>query len=179
MLQVSLTDRSDQLSPQAGVSIRPTNLPAPTAYPPDAVSRRLPHTRTVPRLLLLLLAPLSSPHPVSAVIAATDLPPPPPQHTVLLPWPPHLLFPHNTQNICHLLHETLPCFRATTLASRTYTTQLTHDTSTPNLSYAHMHASRAVGGWARETLNRIKTIKGVPFYDRFAPLFRVPLGLGP
>ena len=179
MLQVSLTDRSDQLSPQAGVSIRPTNLPAPTAYPPDAVSRRLPHTRTVPRLLLLLLAPLSSPHPVSAVIAATDLPPPPPQHTVLPPWPPHLLFTHNTQTLAISSMRRCPASRAITLASRTYTTQLTHDTSTPNLSYAHMHASRAVGGWARETLNGIKTIKGVPFYDRFAPLFRVPLGLGP
>ena len=150
MLQVSLTYRSDQLSPQAGVSIRPTNLPAPTAYPPDAVSRRLPHTRTVPRLLLLLPAPLSTPHPVSAVIAATDLPPPPPQHTVLLPWPPHLLFTYTHKTLAISFMRRCPAFGPPHLLPGHIQHNL-HTTRRPRTYRMHtcMLRERWVGGLAK------------------------------
>ena len=165
-------------------------MPAPTAYPPDAVSRRLPHTRTVPRLLLCRLTPLSPPNCLlPSLLSLPDLLPPPLVCTTATlcrhllrccrRHDHHICFPHNTTHTCHLLHETPSCFQGHHTCFSAYTTQthIQHDDPEPVVT--HMHASRAVGGWARETLNGIKTIKGVPFYDRFAPLFRVPLGLGP
>ena len=144
MLQVSLTDRSDQLSPQAGVSIRPTNLPAPTAYPPDAVSRRLPHTRTVPRLLHCHLTPLSS---SDCLLPPLLLPPnllPPTlvrtTATIFSPSPRccrrhdrHTRFSSNTHILAISSMRRSSASRATTLASQHTQHKLTYNTTTPNL----------------------------------------------